>query len=232
MSWFEKRLSDRELGDFARLYGGSATANLLGGADASLGRRAFDYTVADRHFHDSSFSAYVAASENRSWSPGRFISPGEAERLNTSLPAGSPEIALWAAAIVGVGKDATAAAGEQRADIAPVDVGSGGGGTGAASAAQGARLNAQLSAEQIAGGHAFDKHIGEFGDFGIMTREQFAGHIEDVINNSTELKSLSGGRTAYWDPSSGTVVIRNPSAADGGTAFIPSDGKAYYDGLK
>jgi hypothetical protein len=48
------------------------------------------------------------------------------------------------------------------------------------SAAQGARLNAQFIAEEIAGGHTFDKHIGEFSDLGIGTRSQFASHIEDV----------------------------------------------------
>lgn len=47
---------------------------------------------------------------------------------NISLAAGSPEVAFWAAATVGVGEDATAAGEGQRADIAPVDVGSGGGG--------------------------------------------------------------------------------------------------------
>jgi filamentous hemagglutinin len=46
------------------------------------------------------------------------------------------------------------------------------------------------------------------------------------------MKTLSGGRTAYWDSSLGTVVSRNPSAVDGGTAFVPRDGKAYFDGLR
>ena len=40
---------------------------------------------------------------------------------------------------------------------------------------------------------------------------------------------LSGGRTAYWND--GTVVIRNPGAADGGTAFRPTNGYDYFLGL-
>lgn len=30
----------------------------------------------------------------------------------------------------------------------------------------------------------------------------------------------------------GTVVIRNPSAVDGGTAFRPTNGRSYFDGLR
>ena len=64
-----------------------------------------------------------------------------------------------------------------------------------------------------------------------MTRAEFSDRIESVIRNPSEVKTLSGGRTAFWDAGSGTVVIRNPTAADGGAAFVPRDGKAYFDGL-
>jgi hypothetical protein len=104
--------------------------------------------------------------------------------------------------------------------------------TGASNAANGVRLNEQLTAEKIAGGHAFDKHVIDQGEFpGVTTRSQFAQKIESVIRNG-EAKSLSGRRTAWWDSGSGTVVIRNPGAVDGGTAFVPSNGRAYFDGLK
>ncbi len=43
------------------------------------------------------------------------------------------------------------------------------------------------------------------------------------------MQSLSGGRTAYLRD--GTVVIRDPEAADGGTAFRPTDGYGYFLGL-
>ncbi|HJS03051.1 MAG TPA: hypothetical protein VJ832_06215 [Variovorax sp.] len=105
----------------------------------------------------------------------------------------------------------------------------------AGSLANAARLRGQLAGQEIAGGHAFEKHVlnqGEFKGLGIRTREQFANHIENVVNNPTASRQLSGGRSAYWQESSGTVVIRNPRAADGGTAFQPTNGRAYFDGLR
>jgi filamentous hemagglutinin len=106
---------------------------------------------------------------------------------------------------------------------------------GAESSVNAAKLNTQLTAQEIAGGHAFEKHVlnqGEFKGLGIRTREQFANHIENVINNPTASRQLSNGRTAYWQEPTGTVVIRNPRAVDGGTAFQPVNGRAYFDGLK
>jgi hypothetical protein len=63
------------------------------------------------------------------------------------------------------------------------------------------------------------------GHQGIRTRAQFAAHIEDVVLNA-EMRTLSAGRTAFWR--SGTVVIRNRRAPDGGTAFQPRDGYDYF----
>ncbi|MCB1569459.1 MAG: DUF637 domain-containing protein, partial [Xanthomonadales bacterium] len=105
----------------------------------------------------------------------------------------------------------------------------------AQSLANAARLRAQLAGQEIAGGHAFEMHVlnqGLFKDLGIRTREQFASHIENVVNNPTASRQLSGGRSAYWQESTGTVVIRNPRATDGGTAFQPTNGRAYFDGLR
>ncbi len=81
---------------------------------------------------------------------------------------------------------------------------------------------------RIADGHAFTKHGGEFG---FSTRAQMAAHIDRVIAGSPS-RRLSGGRVAYWDDSSGTVVICDPSTADGGTAFKPGRGRRYYEGLR
>ena len=93
----------------------------------------------------------------------------------------------------------------------------------------GLRLGAQLTGEEIAGGHAFVKHVVENGEFpGVQTRVQFASIIEDTVLNG-EKRTLSGGRTAFWD--NGTVVIRTPKAMDGGTAFRPVDGYDYFLGL-
>jgi RHS repeat-associated protein len=105
----------------------------------------------------------------------------------------------------------------------------------ASSLADAARLRGQLAGNEIAGGHAFEKHVlsqGEFRGLDIRTREQFARHIESVINNPTASRELSGGRTAYWQESTSTVVIRNPRAADGGTAFQPKDGREYFESLR
>jgi hypothetical protein len=78
----------------------------------------------------------------------------------------------------------------------------------ASSLANAARLRGQLAGQEIAGGHAFEKHVlqqGEFNGLGIGSREQFANHIENIVNNPTALRQLSGGRSAYWDNASGTV---------------------------
>ncbi|WP_157025719.1 hypothetical protein [Paraburkholderia heleia] len=89
-------------------------------------------------------------------------------------------------------------------------------------------------AEQIANGHAFDKHVVEQDEFGssIATKDHFAKQIENVLNNPSATKQLSNGRSAYWDDSTGMVVIQNPNATDGGTAFKPKNGKAYFDNLR
>lgn len=97
---------------------------------------------------------------------------------------------------------------------------------GADDVLNGVRLRAQLTGEEISGGHAFQKHVLDQAEFpGITTRPQFASHIEDVVLNG-EMRTLSGGRTGYWQ--NGTVVIRNPGAVDGGTAFRPTTGYDYF----
>jgi filamentous hemagglutinin len=88
-------------------------------------------------------------------------------------------------------------------------------------------------ADAIANGHAFAKHVllkGEFKNVGVSTVQQFADHIADVMENGT-VRSLSNGRTAYWGDSSGTVVIHDPGSADLGTAFQPTNGISYFNGL-
>jgi len=100
-----------------------------------------------------------------------------------------------------------------------------------ANAAQYQLLNNRLIAEEISGGHAFGKHVLTQGEFPgwIRTRAQFQQHVESVLNNPTAVRQLSGGRTAYWHEPTGTVVIRNPRAVDGGTAFQPRDGVRYFN---
>lgn len=81
-------------------------------------------------------------------------------------------------------------------------------------------LKTQLTSKMIASGHAFEKHILHQGQFSfIRTRAQFASHIESVMTNPTHFKQLGGGRAAYFDQRTSTIVFTNPGDADGGTAF-------------
>jgi len=105
--------------------------------------------------------------------------------------------------------------------------------SGAAKAMNGVKLNRQLAAQEIAGGHAFEKHVldqGEFAGLEIRTREQFASHIENVISNPSSVRYYKDGRTVYLQESTGTVVIRNPNGAEG-TAFRPSNWNDYVSKL-
>jgi hypothetical protein len=84
------------------------------------------------------------------------------------------------------------------------------------------------SATSIANGHAYDKHVVAQGEFPeIKSRADFEQLIAEVMNNPDENKALSGGRHAYWKGD--VIVITNPRHPDGGTAFRPTAGKAYYD---
>ncbi|AOS80571.1 hypothetical protein Q5W_17155 [Hydrogenophaga sp. PBC] len=72
---------------------------------------------------------------------------------------------------------------------------------------------------------AFEKHVleqGEFKGLGIRTREQFAGHVENVVNSPSGVRYYKDGRVIYLQESTGTVVIRNPSSGES-TAFQPKD---------
>lgn len=92
--------------------------------------------------------------------------------------------------------------------------------------ADGVRLNARLAGQEIAAGHAYQKHVVERGEFpGVRTRSEFASLVENTIVRG-EMRPLSGNRLAYWH--NGMVVIRNPRAGDGGTAFAPTQGYSYF----
>ncbi len=83
--------------------------------------------------------------------------------------------------------------------------------------------------EQIASGHAFAQHGFEFG---FNTEAQMAAHIDRVIAHPFSVKRLIRGRTAYWDDDTHSVVILDPNARDGGTAFKPERGRFYFDSLR
>ncbi len=67
---------------------------------------------------------------------------------------------------------------------------------------------------------------------GFRTRAQFAEFINDTMANPAAVKSLGGGRTAYWNDQYQAVVVHNPRAADAGTVFQPKNGRAYFDNLR
>jgi filamentous hemagglutinin len=89
-------------------------------------------------------------------------------------------------------------------------------------------------AATIAQGHAFEKHGDQYTSIGITTKEGFAKLIEGVIRDAkpADFRELSGGRTAYWDGSTGTVVIHDRNSPDLGTAFRPDNGRTFFEGLK
>jgi len=89
--------------------------------------------------------------------------------------------------------------------------------------------NTDCTANQIANGHAFEKHAGEFG---AETPEEFEQAIKDALESATRSRELSNGRTAYYDEETNTVVIVDPSSPDGGTIFKPSGGEEYFNGLQ
>ncbi len=91
------------------------------------------------------------------------------------------------------------------------------------------KLKNSLISKEISGGHAFTKHVITRNEFGGFSQFEFEQHIRNIINNPTEMKILTRGRTAYWHQESRTVVIRDPLHRDGGTAFRPTLGKKYYD---
>lgn len=82
-------------------------------------------------------------------------------------------------------------------------------------------LNNYEISNKIGNGHAYSKHVVRKAEFeGISSREQFSSHIENVLNNPTEVRNLKNGRTGYWDEGSSTVVIHDPGRVDQGTAFV------------
>jgi len=91
-------------------------------------------------------------------------------------------------------------------------------------------LKNKLIAEKISGGHSYAKHVILQKEFPGFSRRQFESHIRNILNNPSEMKNLSKGRTGYWDEISETVIVRNPFAKDGGTAFRPTTKKEFYDG--
>ncbi|PRA75753.1 hypothetical protein CQ054_22705, partial [Ochrobactrum sp. MYb29] len=88
------------------------------------------------------------------------------------------------------------------------------------------KLNSKLLAEEVASGHAFQKHVidgKEFQNLGIFTRQQFQEFVESIVSNpSVEVRYATNGKKFYLDNSTNTIVIKNPSGE--ATAFRPDYG--------
>ena len=97
---------------------------------------------------------------------------------------------------------------------------------GTSEAAEG---EARDTAERIANGHAYEKHCGELNN---LSRADFTSIIFDTLVHPFRAKKLPKGRSAYWNEKEQFIVIVNPSEPDGGTAFRPDTGIAYFTQLK
>ena len=49
--------------------------------------------------------------------------------------------------------------------------------------------------------------------------------------NPNDRKQFDDDKMAYWDNDEQAIAITNPNDPDGGTAFKPDRGKAYFDEL-
>ncbi|QEU05347.1 hypothetical protein [Pseudomonas oryzihabitans] len=98
--------------------------------------------------------------------------------------------------------------------------------SGAESAINQGRLNSQLLAEEVASGHAFQKHVverQEFADLGISTKSQFQSFVEGIVSNpAIERRQAVDGTVYYLDDSTKTIVIRGQRGE--ATAFRPDKG--------
>jgi filamentous hemagglutinin len=93
---------------------------------------------------------------------------------------------------------------------------------------------ARIVAHGISRGHAFQVHVIEGEEFPeISTRDEFAAMIERVLVDSTSVqRPLREGRQAFWNDALLMLVIVDRFHEDGGTAFRPTRGKAYFLGLR
>src|SRR5262245_4388606 len=107
-------------------------------------------------------------------------------------------------------------------------------------AACAAAPNNAARGQVIANGHSFTKHAAEFANGAVInglafpnnnitSATQFVPFVQGIMNAPSRSKTLTGGRIAYWDAATGTIVIFDPASNDCGTAFRPTAGVTYYD---
>jgi len=77
--------------------------------------------------------------------------------------------------------------------------------------------------------HAWPIHEAEFRGVGISSEEELAVEVNSIMQAPDARKTdRATGKTYYWNGASGIVVI-GPGASDPGTAFLPDDGRGYFD---
>lgn len=82
--------------------------------------------------------------------------------------------------------------------------------------------------------HAFRKHVLKQDEFSRIasTASQLNQVAESILTNPTATKTLSGGRTAFWDDVTKAVVIVNSKNPAKSTVFQPKNGLTYFQNLK
>ena len=104
-----------------------------------------------------------------------------------------------------------------------------------------ARCEARTPAAQAAAiaRHAWGKHGAEFAAGrrvankpfpppGLASETELAAKVRSILEGGAG-KSISNGRTKFWEAATGTIVIFNSRARDCGTAFRPNQGRRYYE---
>ena len=74
------------------------------------------------------------------------------------------------------------------------------------------------------------EHAHEQGHDPRIPKDDLAELIKDTIQHG-ERKNLPRDRRAYWDDSTGRVVIVDPNSPHKGTSFKPDRGRGYFDDL-
>ncbi|NTV15097.1 MAG: RHS repeat-associated core domain-containing protein [Desulfobulbaceae bacterium] len=112
------------------------------------------------------------------------------------------------------------------------DVFAANGGSGA-NISQYQKLKGQLLGEEVAQGHAFDKHIlseGQFNSLGIRTRDQFAAHAGNVFQNPSSVRYYKDGRTVFLQESTSSALVKNPVSGES-TMYQVNDWAKYLQKL-
>jgi hypothetical protein len=88
-------------------------------------------------------------------------------------------------------------------------------------------------AYDIGYGHAWlDHRADSWNRIGLNNPGELVDIIDDTMNFPDDQKlDLDGGREAYWNERYQLIVIVNPDDPDSGTAFIPTNGKRYFNEL-